>query len=273
MNVSYELFPTRTQEKGNALINVINKLDKTQPKFYSITFGASGSSQNATFATIDNINNNTNVDIAPHLTCIGSNKERIIKMLEKYKKLGIKRIVLLRGDFNNFTDNLEDFKYANELIEFVKEKYNNEFKIYVASYPEKHPESKTIDTDIKNFIKKVQAGADIAITQYFYNNDAYFRFVDDVRKYAVDIPIIPGIMPITNYKQLAIFSKNCEAEIPAWILNKLKSYKNDINSIREFGLDVVSEMCLQMKARGVEHFHFYTMNRDNPTISILKNIQ
>lgn len=273
MNISYELFPARDKSKGKELIEVINKLDKTKPNFYSMTFGASGSSQEATIDTIVDIKNNTNVEVAPHLTCIGSNKDRIIKMLNKYKKLGINRIVLLRGDFKDFTKDVEDFKYCNELVEFVKEKYNDEFKIYVAAYPEKHPEANTIDIDIKNFIKKVKSGANIAITQYFYNNDAYFSFVDEVLKHSIDIPIIPGIMPITNYKQLAEFSKNCGAEIPLWILNKLQSYQDDIDSIRSFGLDVVSEMCLKMKANGVNDFHFYTMNREEPTISILENIQ
>lgn len=273
MNISYELFPARSKEKNDALQEVIHKLDKTNPNFYSVTYGASGSSQNATFDTINNLNNITNTNIVPHLTCIGSSSEKIIKILEKYKKLGIKNIVLLRGDFNNVTGNLKDFNYANELVEFVKEKYSDEFSIYIAAYPEKHPESKYINIDIKNFVKKAKAGANYAITQYFYNDDAYFRFVDDVRKFGVEIPIIPGIMPITNYKQLAQFSKNCGTEIPLWILNKLKSYENDIHSIRAFGLDVVSDMCLQMKNKGVKNFHFYTMNRESPILSILENIK
>ena len=272
MNISYELFPVRTEQGAKSLKKTIVKLDTSKPDFYSVTFGASGSAQDATFDTIAQLVDSSTVAVAPHLTCVDSYKEKITQMLGKYQNIGIKNIVLLRGDMQAVIGSIGEFNYANELVEFIRAQYNDQFKIYVAAYPEKHPQSQTIASDIKHFVNKVKAGADGAITQYFYNTDAYFRFVDEVQKLGADVPIIPGIMPITNYEQLVRFSKICNAEIPSWILNRLKMYKDDLENLRAFGLDVVSDMCLQLKTRGVNDFHFYTMNRSEPTLAILKNI-
>ncbi len=272
MNISYEFFPTRTEQGKYNLLSTLAKLDGTNPDFYSVTFGALGSAQDATFATINQLSAATSVPIAPHLTCVGSDKVQITKLLDEYIRLGVSRVVVLRGDIPPAIRDIGEFHYASELVEFIKNKYDNRFTIDVAAYPEKHPQSKTVATDIEYFVSKVKAGADSAITQYFYNIDAYFRFVDEAQQLGADINIVPGIMPITNYEQLARFSKICDADIPKWILNRLEMYKDDINSLRAFGLDVVSELCNQMRGRGVNDFHFYTMNRSEPALSIVNNI-
>jgi methylenetetrahydrofolate reductase (NADPH) len=181
-------------------------------------------------------------------------------------------VVVLRGDIPPAIRDIGDFHYANELVEFIKEKYNDHFAIHVAAYPEKHPQSKSVVSDIECFVNKIKAGANGAITQYFYNTDAYFRFVDEVQRLGVDVPIVPGIMPITNYDQLVLFSRNCNAEIPSWILSRLKHYREDMDSLQNFGQDVVSEMCLKLQSGGVKDFHFYSMNRIEPVLSLVKNI-
>ena len=272
MNISYEFFPVRTEQGKQNLGKTLDALDTTNPDFYSVTFGALGSAQNATFDTISQLSNATKASIAPHLTCVGSDREQIIKLLDEYARLGVSRIVVLRGDIPPAIRDIGEFHYASELVEFIKNKYGNRFTIDVAAYPEKHPQSKTVATDIEYFVNKVKAGADSAITQYFYNIDAYFRFVDEAQQLGADISIVPGIMPITNYEQLARFSKICDADIPSWILNRLEMYRDDTDSLKAFGLDVVSEMCQQMKTRGVNDFHFYTMNRAEPALSIVSNI-
>jgi methylenetetrahydrofolate reductase (NADPH) len=272
MNISYEFFPARTEQGKQNLGKTLAKLDTTNPDFYSVTFGALGSAQNATFDTISQLNNATNASVAPHLTCVGSDREQITRLLDEYARLGVSRLVVLRGDIPPAIRDIGEFHYASELVEFIKNKYGDRFTIDVAAYPEKHPQSKTVATDIEYFVNKVKAGADSAITQYFYNIDAYFRFVDEAKQLGADISIVPGIMPITNYEQLARFSKVCDADIPTWILNRLEMYQDDTDSVRAFGLDVVSDMCQQMKARGVNDFHFYTMNRSEPALSIVENI-
>lgn len=272
MNISYEFFPARTEQGKQNLSKTLDTLDTTNPDFYSVTFGALGSAQNATFNTISQLSNTTKASIAPHLTCVGSDREQITKLLDEYARLGVSRVVVLRGDIPPAIRDIGEFHYASELVEFIKKKYGDYFTIDVAAYPEKHPQSKSVATDIEYFVNKVKAGADSAITQYFYNIDAYFRFVDDAQQLGADISIVPGIMPITNYEQLARFSKICDAEIPSWILNRLEMYRNDTHSLKAFGLDVVSEMCQKMKVRGVNDFHFYTMNRSEPAHSIVRNI-
>ncbi len=272
MNISYEFFPARTEQGKKNLQETLAKLDTTNPDFYSVTFGALGSAQDATFDTINQLSVATPVTVAPHLTCVGSDKAQMTKLLDKYVRLGVSRVVVLRGDIPPAIRDIGEFHYASELVEFIKNKHDNRFTIDVAAYPEKHPQSKTVATDIEYFVNKVKAGADSAITQYFYNIDAYFRFVDEAQQLGADITIVPGIMPITNYEQLVRFSKICDADIPAWILNRLEMYRDDINSLKAFGLEVVSEMCHQMRNRGVNDFHFYTMNRSEPTLSIVNNI-
>ena len=278
MNISFEFFPARTEHGKKALNEVQKELSAIKPEFFSVTFGALGSSQDATFETITNLLNNTNIPIAPHLTCVGIKKSQATDLLDKYIELGVNRVMVLKGDppkvrfpYKNSRDK-GDFHFANEMVEFIKEHYKGYFHIQVGAFPEKHPQSKSFTNDIKFFVNKVNSGANSAITQYFYNVDAYFSFVDEVQKFGVDIPIVPGIMPITNYVDLISFSKIAGAEIPSWIINRLKIYKDDKASLKAFGQDVVSEMCLKLKAGGVKDFHFYSMNRTEPVLSIAQNI-
>jgi len=279
MNISFEFFPARTEHGKKALNEVQKKLSAIKPEFFSVTFGALGSSQDATFETITNLLNNTNIPIAPHLTCAGIKKSQATDLLDKYIELGVNRVMVLKGDppivrfpYKNSRDK-GDFRFANEMVEFIKEHYKGYFHIQVGAFPEKHPQSKSFTNDIKFFVNKVNSGANSAITQYFYNVDAYFSFVDEVQKCGVDIPIVPGIMPITNYENLMSFSKIAGAEIPSWIINRLKIYKDDKESLKAFGQEVVSEMCLKLKAGGVKDFHFYSMNRIEPVLSIAQNIK
>ena len=278
MNISFEFFPARTEHGEKALKEVQKELSAITPEFFSVTFGALGSSQDATFETITNLLNNTNIPIAPHLTCAGIKKSQATDLLDKYIELGVNRVMVLKGDppkvrfpYKNSRDQ-GDFRFANEMVEFIKEHYKGYFHIQVGAFPEKHPQSKSFTNDIKFFVNKVNSGANSAITQYFYNVDAYFSFVDEVQKCGVDIPIVPGIMPITNYEDLISFSKMAGAQIPTWIINRLKIYKDDKASLKAFGQEVVSEMCLKLKAGGVKDFHFYSMNRTEPVLSIAKYI-
>jgi len=278
MNISFEFFPARTEHGKKALNEVQKELSAIKPEFFSVTFGALGSSQDATFETITNLLNNTNIPIAPHLTCAGIKKSQATDLLDKYIELGVNRVMVLKGDppkvrfpYKNSRDK-GDFHFANEMVEFIKEQYKGYFHIQVGAFPEKHPQSKSFSNDIKFFVNKVNSGANSAITQYFYNVDAYFHFVDEVQKFGVDIPIVPGIMPITNYEDLISFSKMAGAEIPSWIMNRLQLYKDDKESLKAFGQEVVSEMCLKLKAGGVKDFHFYSMNRTEPVLSIAQNI-
>ena len=279
MNISFEFFPARTEHGKKALNEVQKELSAIKPEFFSVTFGALGSSQDATFETITNLLNNSNIPIAPHLTCAGIKKSQATDLLDKYIELGVNRVMVLKGDppkvrfpYKNSRDK-GDFRFANEMVEFIKEHYKGYFHIQVGAFPEKHPQSKSFTNDIKFFVNKVNSGANSAITQYFYNVDAYFSFVDEVQKFGIDIPIVPGIMPITNYEDLISFSKMAGAEIPSWIMNRLQLYKDDKESLKAFGQEVVSEMCLKLKAGGVKDFHFYSMNRIEPVLSIAQNIK
>jgi len=279
MNISFEFFPARTEHGKKTLNEVQKELSAIKPEFFSVTFGAMGSSQDATFSAITDLLKNTNVPIAPHITCAGINKIQATELLDKYIELGVNRVMVLKGDapkvrfpYKN-SRNKGDFRFANEMVEFIKEQYKGYFHIQVGAFPEKHPQSKSFTNDIKFFVNKVNSGANSAITQYFYNVDAYFSFVDEVQKCGVDIPIVPGIMPITNYEDLISFSKIAGAQIPSWIINRLKIYKDDKESLKAFGQEVVSEMCLKLKAGGVKDFHFYSMNRIEPVLSIAQNIK
>jgi len=279
MNISFEFFPARTEHGEKALNEVQKELSAIKPEFFSVTFGALGSSQNATFETVTKLLKNTNVPVSPHLTCVGIKKSQATELLDKYIELGVNRVMVLKGDdpkdrftYKNSRDK-GDFRFANEMVEFIKEHYKGYFHIQVGAFPEKHPQSKSFTNDIKFFVNKVNSGANSAITQYFYNVDAYFSFVDEVQKFGVDIPIVPGIMPITNYEDLISFSKMAGAQIPSWIINRLKIYKDDKESLKAFGQEVVSEMCLKLKAGGVKDFHFYSMNRIEPVLSIAQNIK
>lgn len=272
MKISFEFFPPRTEKGQQTLIQVRQKLSVIEPEYFSVTFGAGGTTQEATLETVLDIQANDAIAATPHLSCIGSKKSTIIELLDQYKAAGINRIVALRGDVPSGMRDIGDFHYANELVEFIKTQYNDHFHIKVAAYPEAHPQAKNIQTDLEHFANKIKAGADAAITQYFYNADAYFRFVDEVEKLGIDIAITPGIMPITNHTQLLRFSNMCGAEIPKWILQRLKLYENDLKALSAFGTEVVSDLCQTLKNQGVDSFHFYSMNRAQPSLDIAKTI-
>jgi methylenetetrahydrofolate reductase (NADPH) len=272
MPVSFEFFPPRDEISQKSLKQVREELKALNPEYFSVTFGAGGSTQDATFETISAIQSEGFVPAAPHLSCIGSRKENIKSLLNDYINLGVKHIVALRGDIPSGVRDIGDFNHANELVTFIREEFNDHFSIMVAAYPEKHPEATSFRNDLENFVNKVKSGASQAITQYFYNPDAYFRFCDDVNSMGVNIAITPGIMPITNCKQLKRFSEMCGAEIPKWIIQRLESYGDDLESIRQFGYEVVDEMCLKLKSNGVKDFHFYSMNKTVPSFELAKNL-
>ena len=272
MKTSFEFFPPRTAKGKQTLHQVRQELSSLNPEYFSVTFGALGTTQEVTLETVLDIQKNDTVAAAPHLSCIGSKKEIIIELLDQYKAANINRLVALRGDIPSGVRDIGDFHYANELVEFVKSQYNHHFHIEIAAYPEMHPESKNRLTDLQHFADKVKAGADGAITQYFYDADAYFKFVDATEKLGINIPITPGIMPITNYTQLVRFSKMCGAKIPHWILKKLELYQDDLDSLSAFGLEVVTNLCQTLKAQGVDNFHFYSMNHSQPSLEIAKHL-
>ena len=268
---SFEFFPPKTSEGAEKLVKVRNTLAELNPKYFSVTFGAGGSTQQGTIDTVTSIKE-AGFNAAPHLSCVGSTKENIREILKGYKDKGIDRIVALRGDMPSGTQDIGEFHYANELVEFIRNETNDHFHIEVAAYPEFHPQSNSAKDDLNNFKRKMEAGANSAITQYFFNPDAYFRFVDDCENLGITAPIVPGIMPITNYVQLARFSDMCGAEIPRWIRKRLESYGDDKDSIKAFGEDVISEMCHQLLEAGAPGLHFYTMNVTKPTLAIWKNL-
>ncbi|MAT65195.1 MAG: methylenetetrahydrofolate reductase [NAD(P)H] [Gammaproteobacteria bacterium] len=268
---SFEFFPPKTEEGAKKLRLARSRLDKLNPNFYSVTFGAGGSTQEGTYETVAEIIKSGG-DAAPHLSCIGSTRDNIRELLQRYKDAGVRRIVTLRGDMPSGMRDTGEFRYANELVEFIRAETGDTFKLEVAAYPEFHPQAPTAFEDLKNFKRKVDAGANTAITQYFFNADAYFRFVDDCEKMGIDLPIVPGIMPITNYKQLARFSDACGAEIPRWIRQRLIAYGDDMESLGKFGEEVVSDLCRRLLDAGVPGIHFYVMNRSAPTIAIWKNL-
>lgn len=268
---SFEFFPPKTEEGAKKLRLARSRLDKLNPNFYSVTFGAGGSTQEGTYETVAEIIK-SGADAAPHLSCIGSTRDNIRELLQRYKDAGVRRIVTLRGDMPSGMRDTGEFRYANELVEFIRAETGDTFKLEVAAYPEFHPQAPTAFEDLENFKRKVDAGANTAITQYFFNADAYFRFVDDCEKMGIDLPIVPGIMPITNYKQLARFSDACGAEIPRWIRQRLIAYGDDMESLGKFGEEVVSALCQRLLDAGVPGIHFYVMNRSAPTIAIWKNL-
>jgi len=268
---SFEFFPPKTSEGAEKLINVREKLAVLKPKYFSVTFGAGGSTQQGTFDTVTSIQK-AGYNAAPHLSCVGSTKENVREILKSYMDKGINRIVALRGDMPSGTHDIGEFRFANELVEFIRAETNDHFHIEVAAYPEFHPQASSAENDLNNFKRKIDAGADSAITQYFFNPDAYFRFVDDCEDLGINVPIVPGIMPITNYTQLARFSDMCGAEIPRWIRKRLEGYGDDRDSIKAFGEEVVSEMCHQLLEAGAPGLHFYTMNVSTPTLAICGNL-
>ncbi|KAB7628138.1 methylenetetrahydrofolate reductase [NAD(P)H] [Alkalilimnicola sp. S0819] len=258
---SFEFFPPKTDEGAAKLRLTRERLAALGPRFFSVTFGAGGSTRDRTFETVCEIQRESGIDAAPHLSCIGSTRENIRDILRQYQAEGIRHIVALRGDLPSGTMEAGEFRYANELVEFIRAETGDYFRIEVACYPEVHPQADNAEVDLANFKRKVEAGADAAITQYFFNADAYFRFVDACEQQQIDLPIVPGIMPILNYKQLARFSDACGAEIPRWLRKRLEAFADDRESLVDYGVDVISEMCRRLLDAGAPGLHFYAMNQ------------
>lgn len=270
--ISFEFFPPRTEKGRENVQTAWRELAKLEPEFFSVTFGAGGTTQDGTFDTVKAITADCGVEAAPHLSCVGSTRENVSGLLQQYKDAGIKRIVALRGDLPSGMMSTGEFAYANELVSFIREQHGDHFHLEVAAYPEFHPQARTPDEDLANFVRKIEAGANSAITQYFFNADAYFDFVERCESVGVDEPIVPGIMPITNYSQLARFSDTCGAEIPRWIRKRLAAYENDEASLLAFGHDVIVELCSELLDGDAPGLHFYSLNKAGPTASIVKDL-
>ena len=270
---SFEFFPPKTADAAETLYQTIRDLESYMPHFVSVAYGAGGSTRDRTLNTVLQLDGEVKVPTAPHLSCVGDSKAELLELLNLYKNAGIKRIVALRGDLPSGMGMASgELRYANELVEFIRAETGDWFHIEVAAYPEMHPQAKSPQEDLQNFARKVQAGANAAITQYFYNADAYFQFVDNARKLGVDVPIVPGIMPITNHTQLVRFSDMCGAEIPRWVRLKLASFGDDTASIKAFGLDVVTSLCERLLDGGAPGLHFYSMNQAAATTAIWQNL-
>ena len=270
--ISFEFFPPKTDEQKATLEAALPKLKALKPDYVSVTFGAGGSTLSYTPETVRHLRSDHGLDAAPHLSCMGGTRKEILSLLDQYKAMGCKRIVALRGDLPSGMASYGDFRYASELVQFIRAERDGHFHIEVACYPEMHPQAGDAQADLKNFIAKVNAGANGAITQYFFNPDAYFRFVDEARKAGVTVPIVPGIMPISQYAQLRRFSEMCGAEIPRWIAKRQEAFRDDADAIREFGADVVADLCRKLIAGGAPGIHFYTLNRAKATLAVCERL-
>ena len=270
-SVSFEFFPPRTEEGVLKLDKTVKTLSEFTPEFFSVTFGAGGSTKAKTLETVLSIKSSNN-NAVPHLSCISASKEDIRNLLNEYKAHDINHLIALRGDNPSGAISNGDFKFANDLISFIREETGEYFHIQAGAYPEYHPEADSAEDDLNNFKRKIEAGANSAITQFFFNADAYFRFIEECQKRSVTVPIIPGIMPIYNIKQLSRFASNCGAEIPRWLRLKLECYDDDIQSLRDYGVDVISELCETLIQYGVPGIHFYTLNESKIVSKIIKNI-
>jgi methylenetetrahydrofolate reductase (NADPH) len=268
---SFEFYPPKTEEGAISLQAVHAQLAKLNPDFFSVTFGAGGSTRDKTLDTVIDIQSQ-GVAAAPHLSCVASTKDNIRTILKNYQDKGIAKIVALRGDLPSGMLSAGEFRYANELVAFIRQETGDHFQIHVAAYPEVHPQATSAAEDFKNFKRKVDAGANAAITQYFYNADAYLYFIDNCEKKGITIPIVPGIMPITQYTQLFRFSEMCGADIPRWMRKRLEGFGDDRASVQAFGLDLVSTLCQRLLDNGAPGLHFYTMNQSAPTLAILERL-
>ena len=269
--ISFEFFPPKTPEGADKLRMARRSLYALKPEFCSVTYGAGGSTQEGTFGTVAEILEE-GVGAASHFSCIGATRQTVREQLARLKAMGVKQLVALRGDLPSGYGTGGEFHYASDLVSFIRTETGSDFRVAVACYPEIHPQAKSADSDLQAFAAKVRAGADSAITQYFYNSDAYFRFVDDARRIGADIPVVPGVMPITSSTQLLRFSDACGAEIPRWIRLRLQGYGDDTASIRAFGLDVVTQLCGQLRQGGAPGIHFYTMNQSAATVEICRRL-
>ena len=270
--ISFEFFPPRSVDDNEKLFAVAHELAELNPTYFSVTYGAGGSTRDNTYDTVVKIQQN-GVSAAPHLSCVASTKENILEILQNYRKHGVSKIVALRGDLPSGMMSAGEFRYANELVEFIRKETGDHFQIHVAGYPEIHPQASSAQTDFDNFKRKVDAGANAVITQYFYNAEAYFYFLDKCEKSGIDIPIVPGIMPITNYSQLFRFSDMCGADIPRWMRKTLEGFGDDRESIIAFGEDVVSKLCQELLDNDAPGLHFYTMNQAKPTLAVWNNLK
>lgn len=269
--ISFEFFPPKTPEGAQKLRVTRRTLYALEPEFCSVTFGAGGSTQEGTFATVGEILSE-GVSAACHFSCVGATQSVVREQLATLQDMGVKRLVALRGDLPSGYGAGGEFHYASDLVAFIRSETGNAFHIEVAAYPEIHPQAKSADADLNAFVTKVKAGANSAITQYFFNSDAYFRFVEDAQRLGADIPVVPGIMPITSSTQLMRFSDACGAEIPRWIRLRLQGYGDDLVSIKSFGLDVITDLCDQLRSAGVPGIHFYTMNQAAATTEIIRRL-
>lgn len=270
--ISFEFFPPRTAEQKLILESTWQKLAPLNPDYLSVTFGAGGSTLEATRDAVQVLVAQTGVPIAPHISCMAQSESVLRDILSTYQSMGVSRLVVLRGDRPEGLAGPGPFQYANELVQFIRHEFDGDFHIEVACYPEFHPESNSPGSELSFFKQKVDAGADGAVTQYFYNADSYFSFLEDCHRAGINIPITPGIMPITNYRQLSRFSEICGAEIPQWIRRRLESYGDDGASIRAFGLDVVTALCERLLEGGAPGFHIYTLNRANASFLLWQRL-
>jgi methylenetetrahydrofolate reductase (NADPH) len=271
MKFSFEFFPPNTPVGVEKLRGVREALKPAQPEFFSVTFGAGGATREKTLAVVQEIVDEGSA-VAPHISCVGASKASVLDLLTLYKNMGIRRLVALRGDLPSGMVTAGDFRYASDLIAYIREVTGDWFYIEVAAYPETHPQAKSPQHDLQALLTKVRNGANSAMTQYFYNADAFFRFREDAIALGINVPIIPGIMPITNFSQLARFSDACGAEIPRWVRLKLQSFGDDSSAIKSFGHEVVLRMCERLKNEGVEEFHFYTLNQSHACLAIIDGL-
>ena len=269
--ISFEFFPPKTPEGAAKLVSVRHELYALKPEFFSVTYGAGGSTQDGTLQQVQAILSE-GFDAAPHFSCIGATRNSVREQLAAFKAAGIRRMVALRGDLPSGHGTFGEFRYASELVAFIREETGDYFHLEVGCYPEVHPQAKSPEADLQAYVTKVRAGANSAITQYFYNSDAYFRFVDDAYRIGADIPVVPGIMPIISSTQLMRFSDACGAEIPRWIRLRLQAFGDDTASIKAFGLDVVADLCEQLLNGGAPSLHFYTMNQSQAVKQLVERI-
>lgn len=270
--ISLEFFPPKTNKGSTKLLSTVAELEGLRPRFVSVTFGAGGSTRDRSFETTKEILRTTGLDVTPHLSCIHATRTELRDMLQLYQTVGVRRIVALRGDLPEGEDlSQQDFRYANELVEFIKAEFDG-FHVSVACYPEFHPEAPSPTADLENFARKVRAGADEAITQYFYSNDAYYRFVDEVTKLGVEIPVVPGLMPMTNYAQVKRFSAFCGADIPGWMAKRMLQFEDDAAAQQELGIELATRQAEELLRNGAPGLHFYTLNRSEPTLRIWRNL-
>ncbi|MDB5922043.1 MAG: 5,10-methylenetetrahydrofolate reductase [Betaproteobacteria bacterium] len=268
---SFEFFPPNTGEGAEKLAQTAKQLAQLKPEFFSVTYGAGGSTRERTLKAVLDLCEAGHA-AAPHISCIGSSRSSVRETLQEYKNHGIRHLVALRGDLPSGTATSGEFHYANELVAFIREEFGGHFFIEVAAYPEYHPQSRSAQEDLNAFRRKIEAGADSAITQYFFNSDCYFHFVEECEAMGLRVPVVPGIMPIGRFSQLARFSDSCGAEIPRWIRKKLEGYGDDTASIRAFGLDIVTDMCDRLLANGAPGLHFYTLNQAGLTTTIWQRL-